>query len=63
MSVLFILIGLYTIIATVKKPAFFWENRKAKVMRKIVGDKIASVFYMAIGCFISGVGVYLTFAG
>lgn len=63
MSILFILIGLYTIIATVKKPDFFWENRKAKVMRKIVGDKIASASYMAIGRFISGVGVYLTFAG
>ena len=63
MSVLFILVGLYTIIATVKKTDFFWENRKAKVMRKIVGDKVTSVFYMAIGCFVSGVGVYLTFAG
>ncbi|WP_099192490.1 Imm17 family immunity protein [Tepidibacter mesophilus] len=63
MSLLFILIGLYTIIATIKKPDFFWENRKAKFTRKIVGDKIASIFYMIIGCFISGVGVYLTFAG
>lgn len=63
MSLLFILIGLYTIIATIKKPNFFWENKKAKLMRKIIGDKVTSIFYMAIGFFISVVGIYLTFAG
>lgn len=62
-GIIFILMAIFTIICTIKKPTFFWEHRKAKLLRKILGNKLTSVFYMLIGIFLFGVGMISLFAG
>ncbi|KDR95804.1 hypothetical protein SAMN02745945_02180 [Peptoclostridium litorale DSM 5388] len=59
----FIAIGIFAILGAVKKPRFFWGARKAKSMRRIFGDRITSIFYIAIGIFLSGFGITMFFAG
>ena len=56
-SILFLLAGLFAIFCTLTKPAFYWESRKAKRLRRFVGDTIATVFYLGIGIFLVGAGV------
>ncbi|WFD08950.1 hypothetical protein [Tepidibacter hydrothermalis] len=58
-----ILIGLFTLICTIKKPNFFWENRKALRMRRLIGDKITSIFYIIIGAFALGGGTIALLGG
>ena len=48
MAYLFILAGIFTAVCTIKKPNFFWEHRKAMQLRKIIGDKATTVFYLAL---------------
>lgn len=62
-GIIFILIGLFSIICTIKKPNFFWESRKALRMRKLLGDKITSIFYIVIGAFSLGGGTIALLSG
>lgn len=48
-SVLFIFIGLFAIILTILKPSFYWNSRKARGLRRVVGDLGATIIYLAIG--------------
>lgn len=41
--------GLFSIICTILKPAFYWESRKAKQLRNLLGNTATSVFYILIG--------------
>ena len=62
-GIIFILIGLFSIICTIKKPNFFWESRKALRMRKLLGDKITSVFYIVVGALAFGGGAIALLGG
>jgi len=62
-GIIFILIGLFSIICTIKKPNFFWESRKALRMRKLLGDKITSIFYIVVGALALGGGTIALLSG
>ncbi|MCK8060619.1 MULTISPECIES: hypothetical protein [unclassified Fusibacter] len=49
--------GLFALICTVIKPSFYWESRKAKRMRKLMGDGITTVIYLVIGSAITVAGL------
>ncbi len=49
MKIFAIFAGLGTIYLTVTKPDFYWNHRKAVAMRKIFGDRGATLFYLLIG--------------
>lgn len=61
MGFVFILIGVFAIVCTYGKFDFYWNSRKAKRMRNLIGDSATSVFYYAIGLasFVYGVLVVL----
>lgn len=48
-SIFLLLAGLFAIICTLKKPAFYWESRRAKRLRRFIGDTAATFFYIGIG--------------
>ncbi|PAB60230.1 hypothetical protein [Anaeromicrobium sediminis] len=56
-SILFLIAGLFAIICTLKKPAFYWESRKARRMRGFIGDTGTTIFYLIIGTFLTGAGI------
>ncbi|SHI57945.1 hypothetical protein [Lutispora thermophila] len=56
-AVVILFIGLFTTICTLLKPDFYWENRKAVALRKLVGDRIAAIFYLIIGILCIGFGI------
>ncbi len=62
-GIIFILIGLFSIICIIKKPNFFWESRKAIRMRKLLGDKITFAFYIVVGVLAFGGGVIALLGG
>lgn len=49
--------GLFSIVATILKPNFYWNNRKALMLRKVFGDMGTSIFYFALGGFLTVVGI------
>ena len=48
----------FTAWGAITKPAFFWEHRKARFMRGILGDAGAAAFYIAIALFFAWLGVF-----
>ncbi len=57
MKFLFIGIGIFTLVCTFLKPSFYWESRKARGMRKLIGDRGTSVMYYIIGLAVMVIGV------
>ncbi|WP_432664951.1 hypothetical protein R9X47_01650 [Wukongibacter baidiensis] len=58
-SAILIIVGIFTFTCTLKKPNFFWEHRKAKLLRKTIGDKATSIFYFTISLIITVVGLFV----
>jgi len=52
-----ILLGIFVIFCTFKKFPFYWEDRKAIFLRKLIGDRGASIIYYTIGLLASIFGV------
>ena len=52
-----IVVGLFAIICTVLKPAFYWESRKATRLIKLIGSTATSILYITIGILLVGIGV------
>lgn len=57
MGFLFIVLGIFTLVCTFYKPSFYWESRKAKSMRKLIGDNGTTMLYYIIGFSVSVIGV------
>ncbi|GAB6088327.1 hypothetical protein [Alkaliphilus crotonatoxidans] len=57
MSVAFILIGLFAITCTIIRPGFYWQSRKARQLRRLLGDTGASLVYILIGIFLIGIAL------
>ena len=55
---LFFAVGVFTVVCTIKKPAFYWESRKARNMRELIGDRGAEIFYVLLGLFLIGVSIF-----
>lgn len=55
--VLFILVGVFSVLASVKNWNWFFNNRKARPFVHIFGRTGARIFYTLIGIFIMGVGI------
>lgn len=49
LEILLIVIGLFAIICSILKPAFYWNSRKAMRLRRLLGDTLASAFYIVLG--------------
>lgn len=56
-GLILLLVGIFTIYMIVKKPKFYWESRKAKQMRSLMGDKGTAFFYLALGAFLIFYGI------
>jgi formate-dependent nitrite reductase membrane component NrfD len=48
MGYLSIVLGLYVLVCTLTKPKFFWESKKAKRLRKSIGESNAAIVYYII---------------
>lgn len=57
MEIIFILIGIFTLVCTYFKPDFYWESRKAKRTRALLGDTITSIIYYIIGVSVCVFGI------
>lgn len=62
-TLLLIIIGIFMIICTIKKPNFFWNNRKAMPLRNLLGDKAVAIIYIIIGIVAIVFGIYGFFNG
>lgn len=60
-GIILLVVGVFTLVMTIKKPDFYWESRKAKNLRWILGDKWTTIFYIALACFMLFFGFKLTF--
>lgn len=49
---LVLILGLFILICTIKKPNFFWESLKVKFTRRILGDKITTYLYFGLSGFL-----------
>ncbi len=49
MGIVLVLVGVFALYGTFFKPSFYWENRKARRLRNLIGDKATSVVYYIIG--------------
>ncbi|HHY78413.1 MAG TPA: hypothetical protein GX498_07925 [Clostridiales bacterium] len=56
-AIILILIGLFAVICTLLKPTFYWEHRKALILRKLLGDRITTIFYLVLGILLIGLGI------
>ncbi len=58
-GIFFIAVGLFTLAMTLLKPSFYWNSRRAKRLRGLLGDGITTIFYIiiAILCIFYGVKV------
>ncbi|QOR33819.1 tetratricopeptide repeat protein [Clostridium sp. 'deep sea'] len=59
LGVFLVLVGLFCWFAALTKVSFFWESRKAKNLRKIIGDAGARILYLVLGLVIIGSGIFL----
>ncbi len=55
---IFVLMAAFTAWGAITKPAFFWEHRKARFMRGILGDAGAAALYIALALFFAWMGVF-----
>ena len=55
---LFLLTAAFTFWGAVTKPAFFWEHRKSRFLRGILGDSGTAAFYVAVALFLAWVGIF-----
>ena len=60
-GIILLTVGIFTLFMTIKKPKFYWESRKSKQMRALMGDKGASIFYLALALFLLFFGLNITF--
>ncbi|ADO82954.1 conserved hypothetical protein [Ilyobacter polytropus DSM 2926] len=51
-------LGIFTLVCTFYKPSFYWESRKAKSMRKLIGDSGTTALYYLIGLSVSVIGIF-----
>lgn len=56
-GIIILLIGLFITICTLAKPSFYWENRKALRLRRLVGDGITTILYLIIGILCIGISI------
>ncbi|QZY55745.1 hypothetical protein [Crassaminicella profunda] len=56
-SIIILLVGIFTIICTLTKPAFYWESRKARGLRRFIGDGGATIVYLLLGVFFLGFSI------
>jgi hypothetical protein len=63
--VLYTGLGAGVILATLFRPAWFWEHHKARWLRNLVGDEITMLLYLAIGgvCLWIGLFTQVPFGG
>ncbi len=59
--IILLLIGVFAIICTLLKPPFYWESKKALRLRRLVGDRIATLLYLVIGifCIVVSIGSFI----
>lgn len=43
-----LLVSVWLVVGVVYKPAIFWENRKARTLRALIGDSGAGAFYLIL---------------
>lgn len=60
-GIILLIVGIFTLAMTIMKPDFYWESRKAKSLRRLIGDKGSAIFYIALACFMLFFGAKLTF--
>ncbi|HET9983604.1 MAG TPA: hypothetical protein VFQ38_08450 [Longimicrobiales bacterium] len=56
--VLYTGLGAGLILATLLRPAWFWEHPKARWLRNLVGDEATALFYLAVGGACVWIGVF-----
>ncbi|WP_442863865.1 Imm17 family immunity protein [Anaeromicrobium sp.] len=57
-SFLFLIVGLYFLFGAIKKPNWFWNNRKNTRFRNFFGDRHAYAFYIIAGIICIGLGLF-----
>jgi hypothetical protein len=55
--ILAIVLGAVVAALTLLKPAFFWEHRRARTMRRLIGDTGTTVLYLGISLVLLGLGI------
>lgn len=55
--ILFVLAGIFSVLASVKNWDWYFNNRKAKPFVRLFGRTGARIFYTLIGIFIMGIGI------
>lgn len=50
--------GTYVLVLTVLRPAWYWENPKAKAMRQALGDEAAAGFYVILALVLMYLGTF-----
>lgn len=58
LRMLFVLISVFVLWATAKKPAFFWEHSKARRLRGLLGDVGATLVYVAVALWAAWLGLF-----
>jgi uncharacterized membrane protein len=51
--------GILVILAVVGRWRWFWENHKAQTVVSLLGRRGAEVFYVALGLFLAGAGLFI----
>jgi hypothetical protein len=57
LNTLFILFGLYTVLGMLLRPDFYWNRRRMRQARQLLGDTRTRILYMALGAIALVVGV------
>ena len=52
-----IVLGLFMVWGVLAKPVFYWDSRRVTLFREMVGDTIAVVVDVVIGCLLAGAGL------
>ncbi len=61
MGIVLILIGVFTVVCTLGRFPFYWESRKARSMRRLIGDTGTTILYYFIGGMLFVMGVLAQF--
>lgn len=61
-GIILILIGVFTLVCSITKPNFYWNSRKARSMRKFVGDGMTTIIYLVLSIIsiVVGIGMLLS---
>jgi uncharacterized membrane protein YecN with MAPEG domain len=58
-AILVITLGLVVAALTITRPSFYWESRRARFMRRIIGDRATVVLYLVIALICIGSGIVM----